>query len=902
MTNNAVPSRVGTLRSRGFYVDNTPPTEGTATLSLSLPPGYTSQSGFPEQLEGLTVVVKLSGFGDSESGVEQLEVNVTANGTLLFTSVFASGEAPIYRTPPLPPLLNGTQLQAVVAATNGAGLASAPVASPIRHLILESIQLDEPWVAAASGGPLANRFIAETDALSIGFVAASDPMNRAGAPTSFTYTWGVFSPPCDDAAMAVARSLGVILPSGVGGRDMWPADLDRRTLGAKSFHDVALIHTQQYCVYAEACAVQTSAFPDVRCVNATSLDYVTVDVTPPAATVGDATPMNASSGPFPMYVDVECTDEESGSPWGELSLGTTAVPHMLVRSVLLNASDSGNATSDEEGAAQFFVTARNASGWAGRVEITEDALRAEANLAELEGARLVATLVCSNGLGRRAAAGSQTPLRYDTEPPVTGEMSFASQQWSEVDGAWLASPSAAASTTLSWGGFIDGASRVASYHLCAGLDAFDCSVADADLPADGLSATLQFVPTQPMTAAVLYYINLRARDVSGLSSSLHTKLLIDYTEPHIGNLTSNIDGVRTAMGACGYTHAFEFGLELMAGAWDDDTETPLAFEWDAANVAACSFEHNASQPDALSWTVRCGGTTPTTLNFALRANSAVGLSSPWAATCVVVDPSPPVWSSTPSLVFDRARDMLRLSWVGPVDPDTGACRIDFSVCTAAGCTVAEVAMSAERARNLTAGASTELLLPRSSLPGLRGFKGEVWAALNATNRVGLVASVTTAQITTALEAPSEGRVVLTSASRLSDASQLEGGLLRVEGLDEPVRGFFTMRLCLNTTALVRAGTTPDQGGHQDATCRDWSRGGATLDLRSMASTVLAAAVGVSESNTASYVARASATACYANGQCLSAFSDELLVDSDAPTRYTNSPSRPHHPRFPSFYL
>ena len=75
-TNLAVPALVRVVRSPGFYIDNTPPSEGTAILKAGLPPRFHKQADFPQSVTGVKLRVRVKDFVDLQSGVFEYNIHI----------------------------------------------------------------------------------------------------------------------------------------------------------------------------------------------------------------------------------------------------------------------------------------------------------------------------------------------------------------------------------------------------------------------------------------------------------------------------------------------------------------------------------------------------------------------------------------------------------------------------------------------------------------------------------------------------------------------------------------------------------------------------------------------------------------------------------------------------------
>ena len=125
-------------RSLGFTVDDTPPVAGKAALRLLYPRRFEKQANFPASIRNLVLRVRVSGFGDDESGIQEHRIRLLVNGTELAAGSLPSGRDGLlpYAFDGLPEILNGSTIVASVVGVNRVGLETGML------LPLESKTLD----------------------------------------------------------------------------------------------------------------------------------------------------------------------------------------------------------------------------------------------------------------------------------------------------------------------------------------------------------------------------------------------------------------------------------------------------------------------------------------------------------------------------------------------------------------------------------------------------------------------------------------------------------------------------------------------------------------------------------------------------------------------------------------
>ena len=131
--------------SGGFTVDSSGPLAGSAEISVAFPPGFDRQTGFPDNVTGLVLVVRADGFEDPESGIATYEVAVFDEaGEMLYNSSILADDTEV-RTEPFGTIANGTTLLATVVAKNGAGGFSRAVQSDPVEVVLKALQPGRIW-------------------------------------------------------------------------------------------------------------------------------------------------------------------------------------------------------------------------------------------------------------------------------------------------------------------------------------------------------------------------------------------------------------------------------------------------------------------------------------------------------------------------------------------------------------------------------------------------------------------------------------------------------------------------------------------------------------------------------------------------------------------------------------
>ena len=128
-TNRALPGLVRVVRSPGFYVDNTPSSEGTVLLRPVLPPRFHKQADFPQSVQGVRLRLRVADFVDYESGVMEYYVHLFMRSKLglevyLLSERFDAFQQDSFRTQTLPgAIAHNTTFFVRVNAINGAGVA-----------------------------------------------------------------------------------------------------------------------------------------------------------------------------------------------------------------------------------------------------------------------------------------------------------------------------------------------------------------------------------------------------------------------------------------------------------------------------------------------------------------------------------------------------------------------------------------------------------------------------------------------------------------------------------------------------------------------------------------------------------------------------------------------------------
>ena len=144
----------------------------------------------------------LDGFSDADSGLVKYEIlfsyNIgTTNQTTKLT-VIPSTESS-FDSDVIPLLHNGSAIVASVFAVNRVGLTGEP-ANATRPVILSHLHLEDPIILGPGFTPLAPLLmVVASDAISVGFNGASDPMAIA---TRFSYSWSILEEPCEDGEEA----------------------------------------------------------------------------------------------------------------------------------------------------------------------------------------------------------------------------------------------------------------------------------------------------------------------------------------------------------------------------------------------------------------------------------------------------------------------------------------------------------------------------------------------------------------------------------------------------------------------------------------------------------------------------------------------------------------------------
>ena len=165
--NGAQPSLRRVVRSRGFYIDNTPPTNGTVLLRSELPAMFWTEAllgALPSSVQNLRLRLRLADFNDFESGVVEYRVHVfslnennPADKTYLSFERFTHIQEVLIMQP-LPEMPITALFHVLVEAVNAAGLTSGNVTSN-NAKIWEGLEFSEPQVVNDSGeSPVSSRY------------------------------------------------------------------------------------------------------------------------------------------------------------------------------------------------------------------------------------------------------------------------------------------------------------------------------------------------------------------------------------------------------------------------------------------------------------------------------------------------------------------------------------------------------------------------------------------------------------------------------------------------------------------------------------------------------------------------------------------------------------------------
>jgi hypothetical protein len=390
-----------TASSDAATVDTTPPRfYANATLRLTLPTNYPSDAGWPASVTGAKFTATLP-VTDAASGVSSVRVvlvtpaaiagcDLTAAATAasaclsaaaLAPAVTASGSAPTVDVPLTGiALADRTTVHAALLATNGAGLAALSVGAPMRVALGNNALVAGTATVGTLSAPsrgMAITGLHTTSGIAVrwaGFVGPQDASGRSFAydvalgltPGGAQLSGGAFIPAPFLTTAADSNSLATSFVLAVNATTAGATD------GARVF---ATVRARSTVTGAE--------------VNATA-PAVVLDTTPPVVVSVAAL---ADSAARAVTVSYTCSDPDSGVAEANVTLSLA----------------SGSTLTAAQGVTR---TVRGSLAAAGAVRIT--------GVSAVDGAPLVAAVVCTNGIGlvSEAAAARTAQTAFDTTAPA----------------------------------------------------------------------------------------------------------------------------------------------------------------------------------------------------------------------------------------------------------------------------------------------------------------------------------------------------------------------------------------------------------------------------------------------------------------------------------------------------
>lgn len=855
--NNAVPSLGSRVTARGFTVDHTPPTSGTATLRVVFPHGFDSQAGFsasPPTINGLVIRVILDGFEDVESRIEHIAIRVYADGVLI-----SEGNAPfpaeVFDSLPLT-LANGTSIAVDAVPYNYAALGGPMVVSEPELVLVSDIQVRDPWLADGLGYPLTVQSITADgpdarSSVSLGFARAVDPVVTN---VMFTHDWAIRHTPCQQPNVVVAADrLHEQITQRVLPRT---TELNKTITGkgaivhVKAF-DVTLEQAGRYCAFLHACALPTETHP-MRCKNVSSLP-VTIDISPPSIHVGTPRALNESGSMLPMSISIECNDAETTVTEAYFSVGSTRGGYDLIRDMKLEL----NASSVEESeSSPFSFQSSNASGFRGVVTLGPAHL---SFLTDALGGRIFASVYCRNAIGLADTVVS-LPRIVDTEEPTAGVLVFPTLAWSERDSAHVGG--IADSLEVRWSGFADVGTGLRSFIVCAGSLPPSCLGADENVVATqqhhvGISGT-----TLDLSALVAgsghsteIYVSVTAIDGRNLHVETTSRIVFDATLPTIGNLT--FSRLKPAANGATFTRDSAVLLELVGGAFDEELQVDVAWSVvDASQSAACVFSRVAEDPSSATlweFVAECSVADQGS-HFCIEAHAQTALgASDVQRVCLTMDLSAPEWGAAPSLL--REPDELLLSWPPPTSNRSGPCTVRLRLCTYEGCD--DEAHTYDHTRRETSIPNTH--------PLLVNYTGDAWVELTATSRSGVCSKPIASNLVVIGDSgPGPGSLFIVPAKAVRRASMAR---VLVSGFRDPLLPMANFSYCIGLFA-----------GDSTAVCRN-----ETIETEVPDVIELSELNGPIFERDDSHRLVVTAKACNVFGVCSTGISQVIMVDVDAPS-------------------